>query len=175
MSISPASVEDIPGLLRLINSAYRGEGSKQGWTTEADLLQGEIRIDAPALVEMMARPGAVLHRYTTASNEIEGCVYTQKQGEKLYLGLLTVSPGLQGGGIGRQLLAAAEQEARRQQCSEIFMTVFTVREDLIAWYGRHGYLPTGETRPYNADHRFGVPTQTLEFAVLEKTIALGQP
>lgn len=175
MSISPASTDDIPGLLRLINSAYRGDDSKQGWTTEADLLQGEIRIDAPALVEMMMRPNAVLHKYTNATSEIEGCVYTQKQGEKLYLGLLTVSPGLQGGGIGKQLLAAAEQEARRQQCSAIFMTVFTVREDLIAWYVRHGYQPTGETRPYTADHRFGVPTRVLEFAVLEKNIDLIQP
>ncbi len=170
--ISAASLTDIPELVKLVNSAYRGEASTKGWTTEAHLLEGELRTDENSLKEMMAKPGAAMLKYCNEKGDINGCVYLKNEGNKIYLGMLTVSPELQGAGIGKILLSAADDYARKQSCNAIFMTVISVRHELIAWYERHGYKLTGEKRPFPTDTRFGVPTRPLEFVVLEKNISL---
>jgi ribosomal protein S18 acetylase RimI-like enzyme len=176
MEISPATQQDIPTLVSLINSAYRGDASRKGWTTEADLLAGELRTDIPSLTAVMNKPGATLLKYTSPEGAITGCVYLRitpyghKQERGLYLGMLTVSPVLQGAGIGKQLLAAASEYAKENGCSNIFMNVISLRTELIAWYQRHGYHFTGERKPMPADDRFGIPTQALEFAIMEKSI-----
>ncbi len=170
MSISNATLDDLPELLTLVNSAFRGDSARQGWTHESDLIEGTQRIDEPALREVLQRPGTVILKYCNASGDLEGCVMLDKKERGLYLGMLTVAPARQAAGIGKQLLVAAEEYARRELCSCIYMTVFSVRPELIAWYERHGYRRTGETRPYQPDPRFGVPTQDLEFVVLEKSL-----
>lgn len=170
MPISTAVTEDVPVLVTLINSAYRGESSKKGWTTEADLLKGERRTDIPTLIEIMKKQEAVILKYTTPQNVITGSVYLEKQERGLYLGMLTVSPLQQASGIGRQLMTAAEHYAKKNNCSSIFMNVISVRPELIAWYERLGYHKTGETRPLPPGNRFGIPTQPLEFAIMEKII-----
>lgn len=167
--ITKASAEDAPELDKLVNSAYRGDSSRQGWTTEADLLDG-TRTDAAAIAELIKTPGTVLLKYVE-ENEILGCVELRNQDGKLYLGMLTVRPHLQGKGIGKILLNAGEEEARRQQCSSIFMTVISVRKELVDWYVRHGYQATGERKPFAFnDPRFGQPKMKLEFIVLEKKL-----
>lgn len=168
MPVSPATLEDVPLLVSLINSAYRGEVSKKGWTTEAELLEGELRTDIPTLTEVMSRPHAVILKYTTAGRVIIGSVFLEKQERGLYLGMLSVSPLQQAGGIGKQLMQAAEVYAKENNCPCIFMNVISVRSELISWYERLGYQLTGETKPLPADNRFGVPTQPLEFAIMEK-------
>ncbi len=168
MTISQAKAEDITELVTLINSGYRGEESKKGWTTEADLLEGEIRIDDDGLRDMVNSPGSVLLKMVSKEKIICGCVYLQKQHKKLYLGLLTVSPALQSAGIGRKLLEASELYAKENDCNSIYMTVISRRAELIGWYERHGYSPTGETKPFPADNRFGIPRMPLEFVILEK-------
>lgn len=168
MPVSPATPEDVPLLVSLINSAYRGEVSKKGWTTEADLLEGEFRTDIPTLTEVMSRPHTVILKYTTAEGVIIGSVFLEKQERGLYLGMLSVSPLQQAGGIGKQLMQAAEVYAKENDCPCIFMNVISVRSELISWYERLGYQLTGETKPLPADNRFGVPTQPLEFAIMEK-------
>jgi ribosomal protein S18 acetylase RimI-like enzyme len=96
----------------------------------------------------------------------------RNQNGKLYLGMLTVKPYLQGKGIGKELLKAAEEEARKQTCNAIFMTVISVRKELINWYVRHGYQLTGEKKPFAFnDPRFGQPKMKLEFVVLEKKLS----
>lgn len=170
MPVSIAIKQDIPELVALINSAYRGEASKKGWTTEADLLKGELRTDIPTLTTLVDNPHAVVLKYTTAEDAIAGSVYLHIQERGLYLGMLTVSPQLQAGGIGRQLLQAAEQFAKEKNCPCIFMSVISVRHELIDWYERHGYKNSGETKPFPDDNRFGIPTQFLEFIIMEKTI-----
>lgn len=170
MIISIASTNDIPALVPLVNSAYRGDASRKGWTTEADLLKGELRTDAPTLLETMSKPGATFLKCTSEEGRIIGCVYLQKEERGLYLGMLTVSPELQAGGIGKQLLAAASVHAKENGCPVIFMGVISLRHELIAWYERHGYYLTGKTKPLPDDHRFGIPTQPLEFALMEKII-----
>lgn len=168
MSISIASKEDVQELAALINSAYRGDASKKGWTTEADLLKGELRTDISTLTDLIDNPQSVILKYTTAENVIAGSVYLEIQKKGLYLGMLTVSPLLQAAGIGRQILLAAEEYAKEKECPCIFMSVISVRHELIAWYERHGYKNSGETKPFPDDDQFGIPTQFLEFIIMEK-------
>jgi ribosomal protein S18 acetylase RimI-like enzyme len=120
---------------------------------------------------MMDKPGAVILIYRGETNAITGCVYLQQQDKKLYLGMLTVSPDLQAAGIGGRLLAAAEAHAKQSGCSSVTMTVISIRHELIAWYERHGYQKTGETKPFPSDDpSFGIPKQALEFIVMNKII-----
>ena len=167
-SISPATDQDISELNWLVNRAYRGESSRKGWTTEADLLSG-LRTDEEALRTMLQNPNVMILTYKE-SGQLLGCVYLEKKGDDLYLGMLTVSPDAQANGIGKQLLSASEQIAVNQHCRAVTMTVISQRHELIAWYNRRGYQPTGETQPFPDDPRFGLPTQPLEFIVMEKLI-----
>jgi ribosomal protein S18 acetylase RimI-like enzyme len=167
--ITTATINDIPVLIKLVNSAYRGEQSKKGWTTEANLIKGEKRIDADSLTEMMDKDGAVILLYKQ-QEELQGCVYLEKQAFKLYLGMLCVDPEIQGGGIGKKLLAEAEQHALKLNCESIIMSVITQRHELISWYERHGYKKTGERKPFPDDGRFGNPVEPLEFIILEKKL-----
>ncbi|CAN5198551.1 GNAT family N-acetyltransferase [soil metagenome] len=168
ITISPATDQDIPELNRLVNRAYRGESSKKGWTSEADLLGG-LRTDEDALQTMLQNPNVTILTYKE-SNHLLGCVYLETKANDLYLGMLTVSPDAQANGIGKQLLARAEQMAVNQGCRAVTMTVISQRHELIAWYNRRGYQATGETQPFPDDPRFGLPTQPLEFIVMEKLI-----
>jgi ribosomal protein S18 acetylase RimI-like enzyme len=170
MSISAATLQDVPALEKLVNNGYRGEASRKGWTTEADLLTGNTRTDAASITAMMQDDTAVILRHTDESGQINGCVYLQKQARGLYLGMLTVLPELQGGGLGKKLLTAAEAYAITHHCPVIFMSVISVRHELIAWYRRHGYINTGETKPFPTDDRYGKPTQPLQFIIMEKVI-----
>ena len=170
MPISTAQKEDIPLLVSLINSAYRGEVSKKGWTTEADLLEGEARTDDPTLAAIMEKPSSVILKYITEDGLLVGSVYLDIQEKGLYLGMLTVSPQLQAAGIGKQLMKAAEEFAREKNCTCIFMNVISLRHELIGWYERLGYTKTGETKPFPSDPRFGVPLQPLEFHIMQKNM-----
>ena len=167
--IKPALESDIPALNMLVNSAYRGEGSKQGWTTEADLLDG-IRTDEESLKELVHREDSIILKYEE-ENSILGCVYLKQEEAKMYLGMLTVSPQLQNKGIGKILLTASEDEARKRNCTAVFMSVISVRKELIDWYKKRGYYDTGHTKPFPENNpRFGIPRQPLEFIILEKKI-----
>ncbi|HTL09695.1 MAG TPA: GNAT family N-acetyltransferase, partial [Chitinophagaceae bacterium] len=146
-----------------------GEDAKKGWTTEADLLDG-IRTDEDALQSLMQTPGAVMLTARDTENTIAGCVYLERQAGSFYLGMLTVSPLLQAGGIGKQLLYAAEDYVRQQGYNSITMSVISVRHELIAWYQRHGYAATGDTKPFPSSPAFGIPKQPLEFIVMKKTL-----
>ncbi|HTE08964.1 MAG TPA: hypothetical protein VK628_09355 [Flavitalea sp.] len=99
-TLSIADASDLPALEDLVNNAYRGENSKKGWTTEADLIEG-IRVNEEMLKEMLSHPEAVILKATGDDGRLEGCVYLDVQGERLYLGLLTVSPELQAKGLGK--------------------------------------------------------------------------
>lgn len=170
MIIVKATLADVPVLNVLINSAYRGESSKKGWTTEADLLDG-IRTDSESLSELLNKPGSVMLLYKNDDEKIVGCVNLQKQNDKIYLGMLTVNPELQGGGVGKRLLKASEDYAKENGCTKIYMTVISLRKELIAWYERQGYHVTGEKKPFPMnDPKFGLPKTQLDFIVMEKNI-----
>jgi ribosomal protein S18 acetylase RimI-like enzyme len=167
--ISKALPTDASALNQLVNSAYRGDSSRQGWTTEADLLDG-TRIDETAMRDLIEKPGTVILTYREVG-ELLGCVELRLQDGKLYLGMLSVKPNTQGKGIGKKLMHAAEDYARQQNITTIFMTVISVRQELIDWYIRHGYKLTGERKPFVVpDTRWGIPKIQLEFVVLEKSL-----
>ncbi len=170
-NISIAGTPDIAALKDLLNSAYRGESSKQGWTTEAGLISGNTRTDDATLQEVIQRPGSVFLKYTDENQQVTGCVNLQQHDHKIYLGMFSVSPQLQGGGIGKQLLIASEEYARYLKCTAIYMTVISVRTELINWYERHGYKDTGERKPFAEDGLTGRHLRELEFMVMEKSIA----
>ena len=168
LQFSVASQADIPALNNLVNSAYRGDASKKGWTTEADLLGG-IRTDSDSLRRLLEQPDSVIITCLEVGKLI-GCVYLHKQENKMYLGMLTVSPELQDRGIGKELLKVAEAYALTKSCFYMVMTVITLRNELIKWYERRGYRDTGERKPFPGDPRFGIPKQPLEFLVMEKQL-----
>ena len=170
-NISHGGKRDIPALVALINSAYRGEEAKQGWTHEADLIEGSIRTDDAALLEILESKDGVLLICKDGHDSIVGCVYLQNQFPKLYLGMLSVRPSIQGGGIGKKLLSAADEHALELGCSSIIMNVIPARTELIAWYERNGYVNTGEHKPFPAGTAFGTPRVPLDFVVLEKQLA----
>lgn len=167
--IITASIRDIPNLLPLINSAYRGEASRRGWTTEADIIDGDVRIAAKDLQEALEIPGAVMLKINSNKHEPAGCVYLKPVQGGMYLGMLSVWPYLQAGGIGKKLMEAAEQYASANGYDKIVMQVINVREELIAWYKRQGYNITGETVPFE-DGKFGKAKIPLFFIVLEKIL-----
>ena len=169
MIIRKATLKNIPELVMLVNSAYRGEGSKKGWTTEADLLDG-IRTDAESIEQMINKKNGVILQSFNNNDVLQGCVYLEKQKDKMYLGMLTVSPPEQTKGIGKQLLIVAENYANEQKCLLVEMTVISVRKELIAWYQKHGYKNTGKTQPFPNDAKFGIPKQPLEFIIMQKEI-----
>jgi N-acetylglutamate synthase-like GNAT family acetyltransferase len=167
-----ANLADIPAMNELVNSAYRGETSKKGWTTEAEILDGQ-RVDAAGLQEELAKENNAF-LLCFKDQVLVGSVFMQNKNTLAYIGMLTIRPELQAAGLGRQLLTAAEQWiADNWQLNIIEMTVIQKRQELIAWYNRRGYLPTGETQPFPyGDERFGKPkVDDLEFIVLQKELA----
>jgi ribosomal protein S18 acetylase RimI-like enzyme len=167
---SIADKNDIPEIETLVNSAYRGESSRAGWTTEADFLDG-IRVDTPSLMGMIEDPSSKIMLCRTSEYHLVGCVYLQKQkNRRLYLGMLTVLPELQNSGVGKLLLEQSENYGREQGCTTVLMTVITIRRELIAWYERRGYCKTNEVRPFPNNPKFGIPKFPLEFVLMQKAL-----
>jgi ribosomal protein S18 acetylase RimI-like enzyme len=167
--ITIATLEDVSTLEKLINSAYRGETSKQGWASEATLLEGK-RIALDELKEIIINKNNTILKYTE-DNQIVGSVLLTNKGNKLYLGMLAISPKLQNRGFGKKLLQEAEVHAISLGLSRIVMTVITIRDQLIDWYKRHGYVDTGIREPFLLnDHDTIITDQAFEFIVMEKTI-----
>jgi ribosomal protein S18 acetylase RimI-like enzyme len=162
--------DDAAAIAALVNSGYRGESSKHGWTTEADLLDG-LRTDENEIRSLIAANDAMTV-LCIDENEIIGSVHIQKEGSACYLSMLVVKPGLQGSGIGKQLIEAAESRARETWSSEkMTMTVITIRPELIAYYERRGYRRTGQMKPFVFDETHGIPrVEGIELEVLEKDL-----
>ena len=175
-SFREAGPADVPAVVALVESAYRGEASRAGWTTEADLLDGR-RTDAAGVTAIVQDPDAVLLLAERAADaELLACCELRRAGEVAYFGTFAVRPHLQGAGIGRRVLERADAEAvRRWGSTALEMTVIAQRADLLAWYARRGFTATGERRPFpHGDERFGVPRRDdLEFVVLRR--ATGSP
>lgn len=171
-----ATVADIDAIVTLVQSAYRGDASRAGWTTEADLLDGQ-RIDPEGVAAIIAAPGAQVLLAESPDGELLACAQVElpvrRDGAGSgYFGMFSVRPGRQGGGLGRCVLAEAERLARAAGCMQMQMTVISVRDELIAWYERRGYRRTGDYSPFPyGDERFGIPKRDdLRFERLVKTL-----
>jgi ribosomal protein S18 acetylase RimI-like enzyme len=173
LSFRSATSADVPAIVRLVDSAYRGEASRAGWTTEADLLDGQ-RTDAEAVAEMLREPGSTVLLAEENDGKLVGCCRLERRpGAEAYFGMFSVKPLRQGSGVGRQLLAEAERIARDDWAAAMMsMTVIAQRAELIAWYERRGYRRTGETEPFPyGNERYGIPRRPdLVFTVLAKPL-----
>ena len=174
MYVSVARDSDLEAIAALVNSAFRGESSRAGWTTEADLVGGQ-RTDAASLrADLAAHPGAVLLTMRDEpAGALLGSVWLEpKSAEVWYLGMLTVRPDLQARGLGRRMLQEAERYAAAQGARRMRMTVITLRDTLLEWYERRGYRRTGELLPFPyGNDRFGLPQRDdLQFEALEREL-----
>lgn len=191
VSFRPAVPADVGRIVALVESAYRGDASRAGWTTEAHLIDGH-RTDAGQVQAVLGRPDSVIVLAETGDRgrtgpaaepggagvatdaatggpTIVGCCHVERTGPgTAYFGMFAVRPQLQGRGVGRSLLARAAATAAGWGCPQMRMTVIRQRPDLLAWYARLGFEPTGETEPFPyGDARFGRPRRDdLEFVVL---------
>ncbi|MEU8032066.1 GNAT family N-acetyltransferase [Streptomyces sp. NPDC049099] len=166
-----ATDADVDALVALIESAYRGDASRAGWTTEADILEGQ-RTDPEGVLEVIKSPDS---RLLTVEQDgrIVACCQLEHRGDHAYFGMFAVSPTLQGAGLGKTVMAEAERRVRETWgVTEMHMTVISVRDDLIAWYERRGYRRTGRMTPFPyGDERFGVPQRAdLQFELLVKKL-----
>jgi ribosomal protein S18 acetylase RimI-like enzyme len=170
-----ADERDVAALVGLIDSAYRGEASQQGWTSEAHLLDGQ-RTDAKAVRAAVRGPGSAV-LVAEAGGQLVGCCQLERRpAAEVYFGMFSVQPGRQGQGCGAEILAEAERLARDDWGARtMVLTVLAQRGELIAWYERRGYRRTGESRPFPYDNaRFGIPKRPdLSFVVLSKSLAGG--
>ncbi len=171
-SFRTATPADIPALVELVTSAYRGDASRAGWTTEADLLDGQ-RIDPEVLRQDIERLHSIV-LLAERDGALLACAHVAIDGDAGYFGMFSVRPDLQGNGVGKALLAEAERIARDEwKLPAMRMTVIDVRDELIAFYQRRGFVRTGITKPFPyGDERFGIPKRgDLRFEVLEKRFA----
>ncbi len=167
--IQPAIMADVPVLKDIVNKAYRGELSSRSWTSEAHLVSG-ARIDKETLYEYLNDDNSAILKHTAADGQIQGCVYLNQTDDGFYLGMLSVDPEVQNAGIGKALLKQAEAYARSKQHNKIQISVLDSRVELIAWYERHGYVKTGELKPFHYGNKFGTPKQKLQLVIMEKAI-----
>jgi GNAT superfamily N-acetyltransferase len=166
-----AEPSDVPAIVALVESAYRGDSSRAGWTTEADLLHGQ-RTDAEQITALLTAADGVL-LVALRDDRIVACCQLQNRGARTYFGLFAVSPQAQGSGLGKQVIGYAERYAATEWSSRhMEMTVIRQRADLIAFYERRGYRDTGIRSPFPyGDERFGIPQRDdLEFTLLEKEL-----
>jgi ribosomal protein S18 acetylase RimI-like enzyme len=165
VSAGPADVGEVEAF---VNNAYRGPSAEAGWASEAKLMGGQ-RIDSAMLAETLA------DGKTTVLLMQDGCVSVEPTDEPgvWYLSMLAVDPQRQADGLGRTLLAYAEEYVKARGAERVRITVIWVRHSLIEWYLRRGYRRTGETEPFPyGDQRFGVPSRDdLYFEVFEKALA----
>lgn len=171
LSFRRAGDADAAAIVALAESAYRGDASRRGWTTEADMLDGQ-RTDVPGVLAMLAGPDQAILLAERAGRP-SGCCHVQRDGDVCWFGLFAVDPDAQGQGIGDALLAQAERHAAQVLgARRMKMKVLWMRDSLIAWYVRRGYRRTDESHPFPyGDPRYGLPRRDdLHFIVLAKDL-----
>lgn len=187
MRFQKALKENIPQMVALVNACYRGDSSRLGWTTEADLLDGQ-RTDEASLLELMKQKDSVFllgfdvgaedaqcNQTIQPVDQIRALCHLQKEGDFAWFGMFSVQPNIQNQGIGKKMLLHAEQLVQAMwKISEMRMTVISVRKELLQYYARRGYLPNGEKKDFpHGDERFGIPKQRLEMIVIAKNLKAG--
>lgn len=143
INFRPAVIADIPALVRLINAAF---------IVEQFVFDGD-RINAEETRAFMERGGFLVAEDSAA---FAGCVYVEVRQGRGYLGLLAVDPARQGTGLGRKLVAAAEDYFRAAGCGAVDLRVISQRTPLPPFYRRLGYVEVG-TAPFSPSLQPRVP------------------
>lgn len=162
-----ATPADVKPVRALIERAYRGPESAKGWASEAGLLTG-ARTSDEEIADLIAGPTS---RFLLAERDgiLVGCVLIEQHGEDGYFGMFSIDPGLQSAGLGRALLAKAEEAARDLwDAKGMVAVVINLREELIAWYERRGYALTGRREPFPYDVYAGALRTDFDFVELRK-------
>lgn len=169
MTFTHATHNDIPTITSLLNRSYRGESSRAGWTTEADLLSGK-RIDETGLTQLLNDPDSLI-LIARSDETILATIHAHRENDTVHFGLFAVEPTQQGGGIGKGLLTYAESEA---QClwgvNTAIMEVITQRSELIDYYERRGYVRTSEMIPFPESDLWDAVASGLELEILKKRL-----
>jgi len=165
-----ASQADAEAITALVNSVYRGENAKKGWTTEADFLEG-IRITPEKVSEIIARDNDVIIN-AVLNNEVIGCVHLENKGTYTLLGMLSVDVNHQDNGIGKLLINECERYTKDvYKCGEIKMKVIGRRTELIDYYKRRNYVITGESEEFGSGgETFGETKEKLYFEIMAKKL-----
>jgi predicted N-acetyltransferase YhbS len=146
--IQPVTENDIPAITKLVNSAYQGEPGSKSWTSEGDIVAGQ-RTTEDSVRNLLQQATITMLKCSDEQQAIVGCVLLEKKKDTLYLGMLSVDPKMQASGIGKLLLQHGEGFARDHQYDTVTITVIDMRHELIEWYKRKGYRPTGNSQPFS--------------------------
>ncbi len=171
MLLRRATDAELPEVVDLVNKAFRGS---EGWAVEFRVVEGP-RITLEGLrADIAAKPDALqLVWRDEVDGGLVGSVWMEPLGEGVwYLGLLCVSPQAQTKQLGRALLAASEEAAKKHGATRMRISVMNVRDTLMQWYERRGYVQTGEMKPFPyGDESVGKPMRDdLSFFILEKEL-----
>jgi ribosomal protein S18 acetylase RimI-like enzyme len=163
MNIRMATDADFDALLSLINRAFDVER----------FFKDEDRLDTVKLRDYFAKGSFLLleeesqEEVGDKAGALAGCVYVERRGDRVYMGLLSVDPARQKRGLGRRLSAAAEEFARETGARFIDLTLVNLRSELPGIYEKLGYRVTG-TAPFPADQ---MPiTQPCHFICMTKEL-----
>ena len=129
-----AEPTDAARITSLINTAFH--------IVEGFFIDGP-RISQPE-VERLLQKGSFL--LAEAGKTLNGCVYVELRGTRSYLGLLSVDPNYQKGGLGSLLMSEAEAHCRNRGSHFMDILIVNLREELPAFYKRRGYSETGTSQ-----------------------------
>jgi predicted N-acetyltransferase YhbS len=165
--ILPVTNHDIPAITQVVNSAYQGEPGSRSWTSESHLVAGQ-RTTESIVHDLLQQPSITMLKCTNEQQHIVGCVLLEKKKDTLYLGMLSVDPQVQASGIGKLLLQHAEVFARDHRYNTITITVIDRRRELIDWYKRKGFVPTGKVEPFS--NKSSTALADFSFVELQKEL-----
>lgn len=170
MKVSRAILSDLPNICILVNNAYRGEEAKKGWTFESDFIEGDKRTDEKDLFLLFSNEKAIFLIAKNDKEVITGSVYLEVKNKNLYLGMLSVEPTLQGNGIGKLLVSNAIQYGQSLGLKKIQIQVIHLRQELILWYEKLGFIISDKILPFEVPLEFGKPKVPLHFIEMNLTL-----
>ncbi|MDP4912985.1 MAG: GNAT family N-acetyltransferase, partial [Saprospiraceae bacterium] len=169
MKVSRAILSDLLNICKLANNAYRGEEAKKGWTFESDFIEGDKRTDENDLFLLFSNEKAVFLIAKNDKEVVTGSVYLEVKNENLYMGMLSVEPTLQGNGIGKLLVSNAIQYGKSLGLEKIQIQVIHLRQELILWYEKLGFITSEKILPFEVPFEFGKPKVPLHFIEMHRT------
>lgn len=170
MKVSRAILSDLPNICILVNNAYRGEEAKKGWTFESDFIEGDKRTDEKDMFLLFSNEKAIFLIAKNDKEVITGSVYLEVKNKNLYLGMLSVEPTLQGNGIGKLLVSNAIQYGQSLGLKKIQIQVIHLRQELILWYEKLGFITSEKILPFEVPLEFGKPKVPLHFIEMNLTL-----